>query len=302
MAALGRHRRSRSKREKHLDQPYPPAERVVEPALVRRLLEEQHPRFLGPEPILVAEGWDNTTFRVGHHAVRLPRRLEAVALLENEQFWLPRIAGRIPVSVPTPVAVGLPSVPFDWPWSVVEWIEGGTADVAGLQEANAEALARVLRSLHEAASPEAPRNPYRSIPLVARQELVIDRIERLGLQELYPIWRAAVREAVGDSPCWIHGDLHGRNVIVHQGRLMGIIDWGDLCAGDVATDLACAWMLFHSESARRRLLGAYGAPAGVSLRARGWAVNLATGMVDSGVPAYVAMGERTISNLMSDHS
>lgn len=285
-----------------MDQAYPPAERFVEPALVRRLLEEQHPRFLGPEPVLVAEGWDNVTFRVGPHAVRLPRRFEAVVLLEREQRWLPRIAGRLPVSVPAPVAVGQPSAPFDWPWSVVEWIEGETADEARLKESEAEALAHVLRSLHQEASLEAPRNPFRSIPLNAREEVVVDRFGRLGLRELYPIWRAAVSEPVGGSVCWIHGDLHGRNVLVKEGRLNGIIDWGDVCAGDVATDLACAWVLFDSERARDRLLATYGASSETSRRARGWAVNLATAMVDSRVEEYVAMGERTISNLLSDHS
>jgi aminoglycoside phosphotransferase (APT) family kinase protein len=51
-------------------------------------------------------------------------------------------------------------------------------------------------------------------------------------------------------PIWLHGDLHPFNLVVNQGRLSAVIDFGDLCAGDPATDLAVAWMLFPWRCAR----------------------------------------------------
>ena len=74
------------------------------------------------------------------------------------------------------------------------------------------------------------------------------------------------------SPLWLHGDLHPANVVVSGGTLSGVIDFGELCAGDPAADLAAAWMLLPSGAAER-FFAAYGmADAAMIRRARGWAV------------------------------
>jgi aminoglycoside phosphotransferase (APT) family kinase protein len=92
-----------------MDTRHPPAEIRVDAELVQRLLESQHPAFLGGEVTLVDEGWDNFTFRVAReHAVRLPRRQAAVQLIRNEQRWLPVVAPWLAFAVPTPIGVGEP--------------------------------------------------------------------------------------------------------------------------------------------------------------------------------------------------
>ncbi len=50
---------------------------------------------------------------------------------------------------------------------------------------------------------------------------------------------------------WVHGDLHPANVVVSDGTLSGIIDFGDLFAGDPAWDLAAAWVLLPAGTAAR---------------------------------------------------
>ena len=45
------------------------------------------------------------------------------------------------------------------------------------------------------------------------------------------------------APVWLHGDLHPLNLVVADGELAAVIDFGDVCAGDPATDLAVAWMV-----------------------------------------------------------
>lgn len=58
------------------------------------------------------------------------------------------------------------------------------------------------------------------------------------------IWDDAVAAPVWSGPpVWLHADLHPANVLTADGELCGIIDFGDLCAGDPAYDLAAAWIL-----------------------------------------------------------
>lgn len=55
-----------------------------------------------------------------------------------------------------------------------------------------------------------------------------------------------------DPPVWLHGDLHPAHVVVSDGALAGVIDFGDMCAGDPAVDLAAARVLGPT---RHRLRG-----------------------------------------------
>ena len=87
--------------------PKPPAETQLSVSLVREFLRDQHPCFAHLPLTEGTSGWDNDIFRLGEElAVRLPRRQAAVALLENEQRWLPQLQPRLPLRVPAPIAVG----------------------------------------------------------------------------------------------------------------------------------------------------------------------------------------------------
>jgi aminoglycoside phosphotransferase (APT) family kinase protein len=280
-----------------VDTRHPPAEVHVDADLVRRLLASQHPEFLPADITLVDEGWDNVTYRLGEsHAVRLPRRETAVQLLLNEQRWLPVLAPRVALEAPVPVALGRPSDLFPWPWSVVRWIEGATADPCSLSSASGEALAGALRALHLPAPEDAPPNPFRGVPLEARRAAVEDRLARLGLDALLPLWKDAMDAEPSTVPVWLHGDLHPRNAVVRDGRLVGLLDWGDLTAGDPATDLGCAWMLFGPEG-RSAFLEAYSPSAEERARAMGWAVNFASAHLDSAEPRHVAIGQAITEQL-----
>lgn len=282
-----------------MDARHPPAEVRLDAGMARRLLEEQHPRYLTTEPRLVDEGWDNFVFRVGDdYALKAPRREAAVALLLHEQMWLPRIATWLDLSVPEPVARGEPSALFPWPWSVVRWVPGRTAEEVSLTHADATRLAQALRSLHRPAPPEAPANPFRGVPLRKRRDSVEERLARLGLGVLLAPWTRALETELSRTPVWLHGDLHPRNVLVRDGALAGLIDWGDLTAGDPATDLACAWTLFD-EGERRAFFEAYAPSEAERFRALGWAVNFASALLDSAEPRHVEMGRRIAKRLVA---
>ena len=159
----------------------PDAEVVVDTETVRALLRAQHPDLADLPIQETAAGWDNFIFRLGEGmSVRLPRRLASVAMLEHEQRWLRVIAPQLPISVPAPLRIGKPGDQYPWPWSVVPWLSGETADLAPLRADQAKPLARFLRALHVAAPADAPKNPARGVPLQQRAAAVEERMQRLG--------------------------------------------------------------------------------------------------------------------------
>ncbi|MEM7415422.1 MAG: aminoglycoside phosphotransferase family protein [Gemmatimonadota bacterium] len=251
-------------------------------------------------PELFDEGWDNVTYRIGRaHAVRLPRRAIAAELLANEQRWLPSIETWIDVPVPTPVFEGMPSDLFRWPWSVVPWIDGEPLELRSLDRGSARRLAAALLSLHRPASTDMPLSEVRGIPLATLDARVSDRLRRLSAPHLEEAWGRALGARPEDQPVLLHGDIHPRNVVVHRGMLAGLIDWGDLCAGDRATDVACAWTLFDATT-RDDFLDAYRPSGAERLRALGWAIHFGTALQLSGEPRHVAMGDVIVSRIEED--
>ncbi|MFD7654325.1 aminoglycoside phosphotransferase family protein [Actinosynnema sp. NPDC059797] len=250
-----------------------------EQGLVRALLREQHPDLADLELRDVDGGWDNQMWRLGGElAVRLPRTGRAPDLLRTEQEWLPALAGRLPLPTPVPVRVGEPSALFGHTWTVVRWVEGVPADRAPITRADAaETLAGFLRALHRRAPADAPVNPTRRIPRAgegdgfAEWSRVIEG--EAGAGTAREIWAEAVAApAWRGSPRWLHGDLHPANAVVRDGALAGVVDFGELCAGDPAIDLSAAWVLLPAGAADR-FFDAYGdADEATVTRARGWAV------------------------------
>jgi aminoglycoside phosphotransferase (APT) family kinase protein len=248
------------------------------------------------------------TFRLGGDlAVRLPRRAVAVPLLHNEQRWLPVLAEVVPLPVPAPVRTGGPGAGYPWPWSVVPWLEGATADAHEPAPAEVAVLGRFLRALHHPAPPDAPRNPVRGVPLEDRAEAFALRLAPVADAIDAEAVRAVFAEGAAAPPStervWLHGDLHPRNLLVRDGRLAAVLDWGDLCAGDPATDLMALWMLAEP-AVHGAFWDVYGGPApALVARARGWAALLGTVLLGVGLhdgdPAYAAVGRRTLEGLLA---
>lgn len=287
----------------------PAAEFEMDGVFVAHLLADQHPDLahLGLEQ--VDAGWDNAMFRLGRHlAVRLPRRAAAAPLIVHEQTWLPDVAERLTLPVPAPVRIGLPSLGYPWRWSVVPWLEGTPADLCEPEASQAGPFAAFLRSLHRAAPADAPANPVRGVPLARREAAVEERLQRLSQKtdlitaQVRQIWERALLAPLDVPPTWLHGDLHPRNVLIDQGMIRGVIDWGDITAGDCATDLAAIWMLFADRAARDEALAAYGPISEATRqRAQGWAVLFGAMLLDTGLadnPRNARIGERTLCRVV----
>jgi aminoglycoside phosphotransferase (APT) family kinase protein len=279
-------------------------------AEVSRLVEQQHPRFSAPVT-LAARGWDSDTFRLGEHfAARMPRRSAGVPLVVNEQHWLVELAPALPVAVPAAVAVGRPSAGYPWPWSILPWFAGTTADRVGAAERAgcAEELADFLVALHRPAPPSAPHSAYRGVPLARRDARVRAHLELVGgmAPAAESIWNDALRATVCTTATWAHGDLHPGNVILSAaGGVAAVIDFGDLSAGDPAVDLAAAW-LFFAPAARHRFrqrLDASGTYDGDTWRrARGWAVDFSLGLIaeSDGSDRMTALGRAGLAAITAD--
>src|SRR5918999_2495048 len=149
----------------------PAAEIEVDERAAQALLHEQHPDLATLPLRHVNSGWDNVMFRLGDElALRFPRRKIAVALIEHEQTWLPAVASSLPLPVPVPLRVGQPGRGYPWRWSVLPWLTGTTADEFNPCGDHAGIFGEFLAALHRPAPPDAPRNPYRGVPLRSRMD------------------------------------------------------------------------------------------------------------------------------------
>jgi aminoglycoside phosphotransferase (APT) family kinase protein len=281
--------------------------------LVRALLADQHPDLAHLDVTPLAAGWDNTVFRVGPDLVaRLPRRVEGVALIAHEQWWLPELAPHLPLPIPAPVRTGVPGCGYPWPWSLCPWFPGEPASSHPPDDGDRAArdLGGFLAALHRPAPDDAPENPFRGVPLAARDRRFRDAIEHLAgrpdrLDPRTATWTLSRWEELRGTPpwsgppVWLHGDLHPHNLLVHRGRLGAVIDFGDLTAGDPATDLAVGWMLFGA--ADRDVLRAASGNHGDDtwLRAEAWAIALAVAYLEGspdGSP-MLPVAHRTLTEL-----
>lgn len=283
----------------------PDADVAITDALVRALLAEQHPDLAGLNLERVDNGWDNVVYRLGDAlCVRLPRRRSAHRLLLNEVRWLPFLAARLPLPIPAAVRRGRPAHGYPYHWAVVPWYEGRSAALAEPSERDgyARQLAAFLRALHVPAAGDAPRNPVRGVPLATRAEAFAERLAVGRLPDADAL-RTVFDEAAGaprhtGPALWLHGDPHPHNMVLAAGdgppRLAAVVDFGDLAAGDPASDLAAAWLHFTAAGRsefRSALVTDSGRPLhddDTWLRARGWAVHLGAMMalLPSGDPLH----------------
>ena len=280
----------------------PPAEVAIDEDLVRALLQDQAPQHAHLPLHLVGDhGWDNTVYRLGNdHGLRLPRRATAATLLANELRWLPELAPRLPLPVPEPVVAGHPGHGYPWPWAVVRWVPGdpiGTSDVAAI-----DPLLAFLDALHQPAPADAPRNAYRGVPLADRDARLREGCARLARRgwdgaPILRTWdRALAAEPYAGPPLWLHGDLHTANVLFQRASISGVIDFGDLAAGDPAGDYLIAWMLAPRQRRRRRPAAERHGPGSFE-RARGWAVAWAVAVLGASddTPLLRAIGSKALA-------
>lgn len=251
----------------------------IDAELVRRLVAGQFPAWAGlPVTRVASSGTDNAMFRLGDDlVVRLPRIAGAADGVVVEQTWTPRLAPHLPVAVPEPVAVGEPTDDYPFTWSVCRWLEGvnpTAGDTAPELAADLVAFIAALRRVDPDGAPRAGRG----IPLAERDEPTRAAIAAsTGLVDtdaVTAIWEHALTlPAHTGGPAWAHADLSPGNLLVRDGRLAAVIDWGAAGVGDPTVDLIVAWNLPPARD-RPAFRAALGVDDDTWLRGRGWALSI----------------------------
>ena len=270
----------------------------IDEALVRSLLATRSPAYdVLPLRRLGASGSTNALFRLGDDLlVRLPRQPGGTGTIEKERRWLPYVADALPVAIPEILDVGEPGFGYPERWSVVRWLDGEVPEVpedgAPPRHALARDLATVVIALRDLAVPDAATvDPalrwYRGEPLdrmdASTRAAIADSRSIAGLDldldACADVWDQAMRlPGVADvvEPRWHHADLLAENLLVHDGRLTGVLDFGGLAVGDPTVDLVAAWELLDP-AARETFRDSVGVDEATWLRGRAWA--LALGMM-----------------------
>jgi len=232
---------------------------AITSGLARRLVATQFPRWAHlPVTPVELDGWDNTTFRLGDHlSVRLPSAPGYVQQVEKEQRWLPILARQLPLPIPEPVAKGQPGCGFPRPWSVYRWLDGDYATLDGIADLNrfATDLAGFL-ALYAVDPTGGPapgaHSAFRGAPLATYDDDARSAISALECEidtaAASAAWESALAAPWHGPPVWVHGDVTATNLLVLDGRLAGVLDFGCMAVGDPACDLAIAWTLFHGDS------------------------------------------------------
>jgi aminoglycoside phosphotransferase (APT) family kinase protein len=285
-------------------------------SLVGRLLAAQFPQWadLPIEPVL-STGTDNAIYRLGDDmAVRLPRIHGATGQVDKEHRWLPRLAPLLPLAIPIPLAKGTPGEGYPWHWSVYRWLEGQNATIERIADPcqAARQLAQFIAALQRIDPTGGPHpgqyNSYRGVPLAMRDSQTRAAISSLdGMLDtgaVTAVWEAALNAPLWSGPpVWIHGDLQGGNLLVQQGRLSAVIDFGCLGVGDPACDLIVAWSLFSGES-RDAFRAALPVEDATWARGRGWALSQALIFIPYYLdtnPVGVADARRVIAEILADY-
>jgi aminoglycoside phosphotransferase (APT) family kinase protein len=288
----------------------------IDAALVESLIAAQFPRWSGlPITPVVPQGWDNRTFRLGADmSVRLPSAEGYAPQVEKEHRWLPVLAPHLPLPIPVPLAMGAPAEGFPWNWSVYRWLEGETASPERINDMNefattlAEFLAALQRIDATGGPPSGRHSLFRGGPLTVydaetRQALAaLDG--RIDTDAAGGVWEAALAAEWHGPPVPFHGDVASGNLLVRDGRLSAVIDFGCSGVGDPACDLAIAWTLFEGES-RETFRAALGLDDASSwARGRGWALWKALITVAEYAntdPSKAGESGRVVDEVIADH-
>ncbi len=252
--------------------------------IVSKLINRQFPEWsnLDIKPVKKS-GNDNRTFHLGNSmSVRLPSDEAYVPQVEKEQIWLPILAKQLSTPISEPLAKGLPNEDYPYPWSVNKWLDGETLTLENIDDINqfAKDLGRFLvdlQSIDVTGGPLAGEHNFNRGGDISvydkecRDAIAINNINTFNKHLLKEIWELALASKWANEPVWVHGDIAPGNILIKNGEMFAVIDFGILGVGDPSCDAAIAWTFFD-ESSRKVFKKALNFDEETWNRARGWAL------------------------------
>ncbi|MBJ7985473.1 aminoglycoside phosphotransferase family protein [Bacillus cereus] len=251
--------------------------------LVKKLIQEQFPKWahLEVKPVKLS-GHDNRTFHLGDQmSVRLPSAAAYAPQVEKENKWLPILSKELSLPISAPIAKGNPSEEYPWSWSINKWIEGETVTKENVRDLKGFAtdLGSFLVELQSIDTSNGPvagaHNFYRGGLISVYDEearvAIVNNKDVFDETLLKHLWDLALRSTWNRKPVWVHGDVAPGNLLVKDGKLCAVIDFGILGVGDPACDAAMAWTFFDKNS-RKIFKKVLRMDEETWNRARGWAL------------------------------
>jgi aminoglycoside phosphotransferase (APT) family kinase protein len=281
----------------------------IDAELVGRLVAAQFPRLTNlPIRAVVSTGTVNAIYRLGDHlCARLPRMQSWAKDLDREWRWLPRLAPSLSLQVPVPIAKGQSQYGYPFSWAIYRWIDGqpyADALIDDEQQA-AKDLAQFVRELRRidpvVGAPHGGRKPLAALDAVTRASIELAGGVIDGRAATVAWERALEAPAWQGTPVWIHTDLLRPNLLVHEGRLSAVIDFGGAGVGDPAADVIAAWSVFGPHG-RATFRSALDVDDGTWDRARGFALHQAALIIPyyrETNPEFVSMAKRTVEEILS---
>jgi aminoglycoside phosphotransferase (APT) family kinase protein len=281
----------------------------IDIALVKRLLSEQFPHLAERSITVVrSTGTVNAIYRLDHDLyVRLPRVGTWAESIDREWTWLPRLAPHISLRIPKPLAQGKPTNGYPYPWAVYRWIKGFPYqdDLISDERQVAHDLVNFILELRSVDMLEAPRGGRR--PLVelnaATRTAIASSREVIDTKAVSAAWARSLESPPWDGkPVWIHGDLLKSNLLVQEGRLFAVLDFGEVGIGDPAADMVPAWSVFNKVG-RETFRRALDVDDDTWSRARGYALHQALMIIPyypKTNPEFVTMAKRTVEEVITE--
>lgn len=289
---------------------------TIDATLVQKLVDKQFPQWkhLPIRPVLPG-GWDNRTFHLGTTMlVRMPSSEEYASKVDKEQAWLPKLGPLLPLQIPKPLALGEPDNSYPWKWSVYNWINGETAATGHIENLStlSATLANFINTFQQIDSSGGPIPIDASCFSHTLGLAYYDEEARRSINALKgkidtvkatKVWDMALETTWKSKPVWVHGDISPSNLIVNNGKLVGVIDFGGLAIGDPSCDLRIAWSLLEEKS-RKVFRSSLSLDDGTWARGRGWALWKASiifaGLYESNYSETI-LAKRTIDEIIKDY-
>ncbi|SFS57199.1 aminoglycoside phosphotransferase family protein [Paenibacillus sp. BC26] len=285
----------------------------IDASLVKRLLEVQFPHWAELSLTRIkSSGTDNAIFRLGEElAVRLPRIDWATGQAELERIWLPKLAPHLPLAIPAPIAIGVPAEGYPWEWAVYRWFKGEDAIVGTIDDLGQAAtdIAQFVDAMQriDLGSEITPPPSSRGLSLAPRDlgvRKAIAELEGMIDQRSATLaWEEALRAPDWQGAgVWIHGDIHAGNLLIEQGRISAVIDFGCMGLGDPACDMLFAWSILTGET--RPIFQAELQPDDATwARGRGYALSMgliALPYYKDTNPVFASVAKRIINEVLTD--